>query len=166
MEATGQLSVPLDFRYQPTDEELLYHKDKKYRIGTRTNRATDGPAGNDSKRIGVRKNLVFYTWRAPRGQKTDWIMHEYRLLDDNPGIQGKYLLHSREVGPWSGGKGKRPVAIRPPLGKLRSTLPAAEPRLTMGGGGLWKQQQQQQQQQQQRFHGEWSIVDKLLASPS
>lgn len=42
-------------------------------------------------------------------------------------------------------------------------------KLTTGGGGLWKQQQQHhqqqhQQQQQQRFHSEWSIVDKLLAS--
>ncbi|CDY31835.1 BnaC09g13140D [Brassica napus] len=65
------------------------HKDKKYPTGTRTNRATKAgfwkATGRDKSiylrhgLIGMRKTLVFYKGRAPNGQKSDWIMHEYRL---------------------------------------------------------------------------------------
>ncbi|XP_028804379.1 NAC domain-containing protein 7 isoform X1 [Neltuma alba] len=65
------------------------HKDKKYPTGTRTNRATKAgfwkATGRDKAiysrhfLIGMRKTLVFYKGRAPNGQKSDWIMHEYRL---------------------------------------------------------------------------------------
>uniref|UniRef100_A0A5B7C8P3 Putative Transcription factor n=1 Tax=Davidia involucrata TaxID=16924 RepID=A0A5B7C8P3_DAVIN len=79
------------------DWYFFSHKDKKYPSGTRTNRATaagfwkatgrDKVIYGNSKRIGMRKTLVFYKGRAPHGQKSDWIMHEYRLLelaaDDN-----------------------------------------------------------------------------------
>ncbi|KAG6579588.1 NAC domain-containing protein 12, partial [Cucurbita argyrosperma subsp. sororia] len=73
------------------DWYFFSHKDKKYPTGTRTNRATAvgfwKATGRDkiiytgSKRIGLRKTLVFYKGRAPHGQKSDWIMHEYRLDD-------------------------------------------------------------------------------------
>lgn len=74
------------------DWYFFSHKDKKYPSGTRTNRATAAgfwkATGRDKviysnlKRIGTRKTLVFYRGRAPHGNKSDWIMHEYRL-DDN-----------------------------------------------------------------------------------
>ncbi|KAF6135201.1 hypothetical protein GIB67_035272 [Kingdonia uniflora] len=79
----------------PQNEWYFFsHKDKKYPTGTRTNRATTAgfwkATGRDkaihlsnTKRIGMRKTLVFYTGRAPHGRKTDWIMHEYRLDEDN-----------------------------------------------------------------------------------
>ncbi|XP_047312013.1 NAC domain-containing protein 6-like [Impatiens glandulifera] len=37
-------------------------------------------SSSDPKRlVGLKKTLVFYNGRAPRGSKTDWIMNEFRL---------------------------------------------------------------------------------------
>ncbi|PHU27931.1 NAC domain-containing protein 66 [Capsicum chinense] len=85
------------------DWYFFSHKDKKYPTGTRTNRATaagfwkatgrDKVIHSNCKRIGMRKTLVFYKGRAPHGQKSDWIMHEYRL-DDN--IQDSLNVNASE----------------------------------------------------------------------
>ncbi|KAF5735970.1 NAC domain-containing protein 7 isoform X1 [Tripterygium wilfordii] len=78
-----------------SDWYFFSHKDKKYPTGTRTNRATmagfwkatgrDKAVYDKSKLIGMRKTLVFYKGRAPNGQKSDWIIHEYRLESDENG---------------------------------------------------------------------------------
>ncbi|KAJ0250524.1 NAC domain-containing protein [Hirschfeldia incana] len=81
---------------EQSDWYFFSHKDKKYPTGTRTNRATKAgfwkATGRDKaiylrhNLIGMRKTLVFYMGRAPNGQKSDWIMHEYRLETNENGI--------------------------------------------------------------------------------
>ncbi|CAO2836057.1 unnamed protein product [Amaranthus hypochondriacus] len=70
-------------------------RDRKYPNGARPNRAatsgywkatgTDKPvlSTGSNQKVGVKKALVFYRGKPPRGIKTNWIMHEYRLLDHN-----------------------------------------------------------------------------------
>ncbi|ONK61402.1 uncharacterized protein A4U43_C08F29540 [Asparagus officinalis] len=64
-------------------------RDRKYATGQRTNRATvsgywkaTGKDRHVTRRgvlVGMRKTLVFYRGRAPKGRKTDWVMHEFRM---------------------------------------------------------------------------------------
>lgn len=35
-----------------------------------------------TQKVGVKKALVFYGGKPPKGIKTNWIMHEYRLADN------------------------------------------------------------------------------------
>ncbi|RWR90606.1 NAC domain-containing protein 35-like protein [Cinnamomum micranthum f. kanehirae] len=76
---------------------FLVPRDRKHSNGGRPNRTTENGfwkatgsdrsirSMKDPKRvIGLRKTLVFYKGRAPRGCRTDWVMNEYRMPDTCP----------------------------------------------------------------------------------
>ncbi|EOA34014.1 hypothetical protein CARUB_v10021514mg [Capsella rubella] len=98
-----KLITQLDiYKYDPWDlpkfammgeKEWYFYcpRDRKYRNSTRPNRVTgagfwkatgtDRPiySSDGSKFIGLRKSLVYYSGKAAKGIKTDWMMHEFRL---------------------------------------------------------------------------------------
>ncbi|ESW33469.1 hypothetical protein PHAVU_001G072200 [Phaseolus vulgaris] len=76
-------------------------RERKYPNGSRPNRSAgtgywkatgaDKPIGKP-KPVGIKKALVFYAGKAPKGEKTNWIMHEYRLADVDRSVRRKNSL--------------------------------------------------------------------------
>nr|QSD99905.1 NAC family transcription factor [Melilotus albus] len=79
--------------------------DKKYGTGCRTNRATDRgywkttgkdrAIKNGEETVGMKKTLVYHLGRAPHGNRSNWVMHEYRMIDEElakAGVQDAYVL--------------------------------------------------------------------------
>ncbi|EXB37906.1 NAC domain-containing protein 72 [Morus notabilis] len=68
-------------------------RDRKYPNGSRPNRVagsgywkatgTDKVITTEGRKVGIKKALVFYVGKAPKGTKTNWIMHEYRLIESS-----------------------------------------------------------------------------------
>ncbi|CAN1307806.1 NAC domain-containing protein 6 [Linum perenne] len=120
LDVIGYLNI---YRYDPRDLPKLAKidegrewyffvpRDRKHGGNGRPNRTTEKgfwkATGSDRKiwrltepkcHIGLRKTLVFYQGRAPKGTKTDWVMNEYRLPDSSSPLPKVYL------GFWSKGQ--------------------------------------------------------------
>ena len=97
--------LPARSRLRSRDSQWYFFSrlDRKHANRARTNRATSGgywkTTGKDRevrhgpRVVGMKKTLVFHAGRAPKGERTNWVMHEYRLEgDDAAGIPQVFNL--------------------------------------------------------------------------
>lgn len=86
------------FRTKDLEWYFFCPRDKKYPKGSRANRSTeigywkttgkDRSILNGSHVVGMKKSLIFHTGKPPKGDRTDWVMYEYRLTDDRLAASG------------------------------------------------------------------------------
>ncbi|RAL55017.1 unnamed protein product [Cuscuta campestris] len=88
-------SDPWDLPGDKEQERYFFStREAKYANGNRSSRGTAsgywkatgidkqiGSCRGGGGVVGMKKTLVFYHGKAPRGARTDWIMHEYRLAN-------------------------------------------------------------------------------------
>ncbi|CAH2073439.1 unnamed protein product, partial [Thlaspi arvense] len=101
VDAIAELDI---YKFEPPDlpdksyircGDLKWHffcpREMKYSTGVRANRATEcgywKTTGKEravlcnAEVVGKIKTLVYHFGKSPRGERTDWVMHEYRLED-------------------------------------------------------------------------------------
>lgn len=72
--------------------------EKKYGSGSKMKLATkirywkatgkDRVVQHNNRTVGMIKTLIFHTGKSPRGERTDWVMHEHRLEDKDLADKG------------------------------------------------------------------------------
>ncbi|CAL9048402.1 NAC domain-containing protein 2 [Musa acuminata AAA Group] len=131
-------------RYGEEEWYFFSPRDRKYPNGSRPNRAAgtgywkatgaDKPIGSP-RPVAIKKALVFYSGKPPKGEKTNWIMHEYRLADVDRSARKKN--QSLRFDDWvlcriyhkKGAVGKQANPDRKPAGPKSQPRPAPQPQL-------------------------------------
>ncbi|KAK3405208.1 hypothetical protein EUGRSUZ_K01471 [Eucalyptus grandis] len=101
--------LPGKATFGETEWYFFSPRDRKYPNGARPNRsAASGywkATGTDKiildsstgKNLGVKKALVFYQGKPPKGIKSQWIMHEYRLANSPVPIYSDKAIKLKEL---------------------------------------------------------------------
>ncbi|CAL5421056.1 unnamed protein product [Camellia sinensis] len=98
-------SDPWDLPGDSAQERYFFStREAKYSNGNRSNRATGSgywkatgidkqiSISKSNQVVGMKKTLVFYRGKPPHGSRTDWIMHEYRLVDSTQASMENWVL--------------------------------------------------------------------------